>query len=38
MDPFVPNQCFGKALNFKGRFKPFEVGHVGNQTLRHDCQ
>jgi|GEM_PF-3471679 len=38
MGPFVPNQCFGKALNFKRWFKPFEVGHVGNQTLRHNSQ
>ena len=25
MCPFVPNQCFGEALNFKGRFNAFEI-------------
>ena len=25
MGPFVPNQCFGESLNFRGRFKAFEV-------------
>ena len=38
MCPFVPNQGFGKALDFKRWFKPFEIGQVGNQTFRHDCQ
>ena len=33
MDPFVPNQCFGKALNFKRRLKALEIGQVSNQPL-----
>ena len=38
MGPFVPNQCFGKALNFKRWLKALEIEQVGNQTLRHNSQ